>query len=86
MLDRNILYTMQSLQTTARGSNPASQGLQSGLSGALPVYYEHGTKNSEWPWKLPVLVDLAMYLNDFNIWMQDETSLICDLYFKVKLE
>jgi len=41
-------------------------------------------KDSEWLWKLAFSADLTMHLNDFNLRIQGETSLICDLYSKVK--
>ena len=41
-------------------------------------------KDSEWLWKLAFSADLTMHLNDFNLPIQGETSLICDLYSKVK--
>ena len=40
--------------------------------------------DSEWLWKLAFSADLTMHLNDFNLRMQGETSLICDLYSKEK--
>jgi len=41
-------------------------------------------KDSEWLWKLAFSADLTMHLNDFNLRIQGETSLICDLYSKGK--
>jgi hypothetical protein len=40
--------------------------------------------DSEWLWKLAFSADLTTHLNDFNLRLQGETSLICDLYSKVK--
>ncbi|CAI9716044.1 transcription factor II-I repeat domain-containing 2-like [Octopus vulgaris] len=50
----------------------------------LPYYTSVLLKDSEWLWKLAFSADLTMHLNDFNLRIQGETSLICDLYSKVK--
>jgi len=31
-----------------------------------------------------LLTDLTVHLSDFNLWLQGEISLICDLYSRVK--
>ena len=41
-------------------------------------------KDSDWLWKVEFSADLPMHLNDVNLRIQGETSLICDLYSKVK--
>ncbi|KAG6940107.1 GTF2I repeat domain containing 2, partial [Chelydra serpentina] len=40
--------------------------------------------NSEWLWKLAFYVDLTKHTNDFNLRLQGENGLICDMYTQVK--
>lgn len=40
--------------------------------------------NEEWLWKLAFITDIVGYLNKFNLKLQGETKLICELYSTVK--
>ncbi|CAM5076918.1 unnamed protein product [Eretmochelys imbricata] len=40
--------------------------------------------NREWLWKLAFFVDLTKHMNDFNLRLQGENGLICDMYTQVK--
>uniref|UniRef100_A0AAG5D2H1 SPIN-DOC-like zinc-finger domain-containing protein n=1 Tax=Anopheles atroparvus TaxID=41427 RepID=A0AAG5D2H1_ANOAO len=40
--------------------------------------------NEEWLWKLAFVTDIVGYLNKFNLKLQGETKLICELYSTVK--
>ncbi|CAM5164836.1 unnamed protein product [Natator depressus] len=40
--------------------------------------------NNEWLWKLVFFVDLTKHMNDFNLRLQGENGLICDMYTQVK--